>query len=220
MPENRLARRAAKAQSRLKGVYRLSVVHIPEEGLTEREAYEAMKDLPGFDLDEDGWSYAVQGPDGLHRIEGVRLNDEILDHERFGWLNVSHAKRLVEGAAPQTLPINDGLKRNLVNRQIDPARVASMSLAKRDAPILMVMGSDGVHVIDGGHRVRRRQSDGLTTVDAYLLRAEALPHLRVSRFCRGSSGRWESRDTVSDRAFDIEVNGAVQFAKRKAHAHQ
>lgn len=220
MPENRQARRAAKARSRLKGVYRMNVVHIPEEGMTEREAYEAMKDLPGFDLDEDGWSYTVQGPDGLHRIEGVRLNDEILEHERFGWLNVSHAKRLVDGAAAQTLPISDGLKRNLANRPVDPGRASGMSLAKRDTPILMIMGSDGVHVIDGGHRVRRRQSDGLTTVDAYLLRAEALPELRVRRYCRGSTGRWESRDTVSDRAFDIEVNGAVQFAKRMAHAHQ
>lgn len=214
MPENRQARRAAKARSRLKGVYRIDVVHIPEEGLTEREAYEAMKDLPGFDLDEDGWWYSFQGPDGLHRIEGVRLNDEILEHERFGWINVSHAKRLAGDERPVSVAIDDHLMANLKRRHIDPSRAASMSVKKRDTPILMVMGSDGVHVIDGGHRVRRRQADGLASVEAHLFRAETLPHLRVRRFCRVSSGRWESRDTVTQTAFDREVDDAVQFAKQ------
>lgn len=166
--------------------------------------------LPGFALEADGRGYAIDTPNGRHRFRNVRVGDRTFVSEVFGHLNIGLALEIVSmlRLPPTKVPITDGLKRNISKIDIDPKLVRSMSESRRDEPILMLPGPDGMHVIDGSHRLTRRIRDRCKVVMAHIAPPEAIGQLRITEW-RQSDGEW----VQISRPTDVELELMIVAAK-------
>jgi hypothetical protein len=82
--------------------------------------------------------------------------DECHTHERWGSVNISKCEDIIARSkvAPQRVPIDAGLKKSVRDYGIDQAWVDSMSIQRRNKPIIFVVAGDGAHVINGAHRLQ------------------------------------------------------------------
>lgn len=161
--------------------------------------------LPGFQLEENGYSFDSR--DGRIRYENCFPMDQCFGSSLFGILNISLALRRVAGATPQAVPIDGALKKNIAKLEYDHRLVKQMSCERRDEPILMLIAYDGLNVIDGTHRLKRRIKDGLTDVKVYILRPETLIDMRVTVF-KVTDGNWIQVNGLSDEALSAQVEQA------------
>jgi hypothetical protein len=178
-------------------------------GGTEADALLRLRELPGFSADEDGWGHKLMSPQGMIWFRGIRANDEVFASDKFGLLNISEIDRNVGDAEGRCfrIPIDVPLLRNIARIEVDHAYVRDMPIERRNKPIYLIFGSDGLNVIDGSHRIFRRVADGMTDIKAHFLVPDVLSYIRVTkRLMR--AGEWIPDDLVSDDAFAHELDGA------------
>lgn len=111
------------------------------------------------------------------------LLTECFAHDTLGMFDVSALRRLIAEApdrweicaadlTPETLEFIQA------NREIDPARVAELTPAEADEPILALACPDGEHLfIDGHHRLVRRHQLGHKTFLFYNIPLADAPRL-------------------------------------------
>lgn len=123
-------------------------------------------------------------------VEGVNEGDEVFTAANYGAFNVSRFRLLLHGKPHRfslvQIPLTpDFLKYIRTFIAIDDEHVRSMSIERRDDPILMVQLEPHIlpreFVIDGHHRVVRRFNDGLSFVEAWLMPGRMLEQIRVKR---------------------------------------
>ena len=145
--------------------------------------------------------------------------DELFWSEKFGRLNVSKAQkniRLAE-ASPMLTKITDGLKKHIAHVEVDIDIALSMSETRRDEPIIMVVASDGVNLIDGHHRLARRIIDDLEYVYTYLLMPETIEYMQVRFFRENIYGGWDEEDPPNLAMIKKEIEGGrVALEQMKA----
>lgn len=172
--------------------------------------------LPGYRADPKGRGHYFDSPTGRCFLLGAMPGDECHGHDRWGMINISKVEDAIlrEKGRPQCVPIDAGLKQNFDAYEFDQALVDSMTIDRRDQPIIMVMGGDGAHVIDGTHRLRRRVQDGCTDVEMFLMNSGILRAMRVRLWRQQADGRWKQVGGVSDEDLDREIEGGRAMAKK------
>lgn len=163
--------------------------------------------LPELEIGEDGYSF--MSPNGRVRVDNAHPLDELFGGDVLGMLNVSEALRNIAGQTPYTIPLDDGLKRNVSKNEYDHGIVKRMTPERRDEPILLLVCGDGLNVIDGTHRLKRRIRDGLKDVKAYILRSETMAYMRVRMFRQGADGAWTQIAGMTDEDLDAHVRAAM-----------
>lgn len=142
--------------------------------------------------------------------------DECFDRGRWGMINISKCWDAIEreGGRPQITRIDDGVKQNIASNDFDQSVVDTMSIARRDEPVLFIVAADGVHLIDGNHRLRRRIQDGLSEVRCYLLPPTVLRDARVIKLRQMPDGGWQQEGGMSEEDLDQEIRAAEANLKR------
>jgi len=171
--------------------------------MSEQEALKKLKRVEGFQLDPDGWGYKCSIPDSLEWLRGLRINDQILDHDHLGLINKDAAIRMVAEADEELhmLPIDTTLMGHVVKAEVSAKAILGMSKAARDRPVITVMTSDGLQLIDGVSRIRRLYRDGLKFASAWVLHPNALWDLRITRSILDKDGQWIPADKIPESDF-------------------
>jgi hypothetical protein len=170
--------------------------------------------LPGYQPDPKGRGYYLDSPEGRRGVAGAMPGDECHDHERWGMINISKCEDAIlrEKGIPQLVIIDDGLKQNFAAYEFNQSLVDSMTIERRDKPVIFVVGGDGAHLIDGTHRLRRRIQDGLSSVHAFLVGPDILRWARVRLLRQRADGIWKQDGGVSDEHLDREIAAAKAIA--------
>ncbi|MDA9489349.1 hypothetical protein XI08_09095 [Bradyrhizobium sp. CCBAU 11361] len=136
--------------------------------------------------------------------------DECHIHDRWGMINISKCWDEIEreGGRPQITSINEGVKQNIASYDFDQSVVDTMSVTRRDEPVLFIVAGDGVHLIDGAHRLRRRIQDGLSDVRCYLMVPTVLWDARVIMVRQMPDGGWQQEVGMSEEDIDQEIRAA------------
>jgi hypothetical protein len=168
--------------------------------------------LPGLEITEGGYSY--DGPTGRVRPENCSPGDECFGSKAFGLLNIAKAWRHVNrsGRQPLTLPINDGVRRNIAKFEYDQRVVQAMTPQRRDEPVLVLIGPDGLNVIDGIHRLQRRLLDRLPDLQAFLLRPHLLREFQIKVF-EQKHGTWHQTGGLTDDQLNEQIRKAELVEK-------
>jgi len=166
--------------------------------------------LPGLIVEED--SHSFLSPDGRVYMVGALPLDEMFGGETLGILNIRKAHDIVASTKlkPQSLPLDAGLRQNIAKIEYDHGIVKKMTIQRRDQPIYMLVSYDGVNVIDGTHRLKRRFRDGLNDVSAYVFRPETLAHLRVTVFRETPDGTRTQINGLTDEMLQQHIAAAKQ----------
>lgn len=169
-----------------------------------------MHRLPGLILGKDEHSFL--SPQGRVTIVGALPMDEQFGSELFGLLNIRKAHEIVAQTdlQPQVLPLNDGLKKNIAKIEYDHQVIKKMTPERRDQPVYMLLWCDGVNVIDGAHRLKRRFRDKLPDVRAYIFRPETLGYLRVTMFREGDGGQRIQIGGLTDEQLQHQIDLAKE----------
>ncbi|MCP4618573.1 MAG: hypothetical protein GY844_19330 [Bradyrhizobium sp.] len=172
--------------------------------------------LPGYEPDPHERGYYFDSPTGRCAILGAMPGDECHHHGGWGMINISKCIDAIarEKGRPQRTAIDDGLKQNIASYEFDQAYVDSMSVERRDEPIIFIVAADGVHVIDGTHRLRRRIQDGCTDVQLFLLAPTVLRDARVRLMRQQPDGSWHQDGGLSDEDLDREISAAQEMKKK------
>lgn len=109
---------------------------------------------------------------------------------------------------PQITTINEGLKQNIASYDFEQSVVDAMSINRRDEPVLFIVAGDGVHLIDGTHRLRRRIQDGRSDVRGFLMAPTVLRDARVILVRQQPDGRWQQEIGTSEEDLDREIRAA------------
>ncbi len=178
--------------------------------------------LPGYEAHADGHGYYVDTPTGRASFRNAMPMDELFFNEAFGALNISVAHREIAKAKHRAakLPLNDAIAQHVRSVEIDPAVVASMTIQRRNQPILAVVASDGVNIVDGHHRIARRIKDNLPHIRAYIMRAEMLKHMQVRFYRQDQTGEWvEDESYTRDDEIEAAISGADAMWRRIIEAN-
>jgi hypothetical protein len=184
-------------------------VVFPDNGTdTMKHLTEAdMARLPGLVVRDNG--YMIDSPKGRVYFENCHPMDEMFASSIVGWLNISKAWRNVKlaGAFVHDVPIEQGLIQNVAKAEYDHRVVRSMTPERRDEPILMLVCYDGLNVIDGIHRLKRRVRDKLPTVKAHILLPDTLADMRVRMF-REEEFEWRQDGGLTDDELNLQIQEA------------
>jgi hypothetical protein len=165
--------------------------------------------LPGYQPDPDNDGYSFDTPTERFAIRGATALDELFWSEKYGRLNVSKALKNIRlaGAEPILTKITEGLQKHVAHVEVDINVVQTMSEARRDEPVIMLVASDGVNMIDGHHRLARRIMDGVDFVHAYILMPETLEYMQVRFYREGCYGNWIEEDPPNMAKIKREIEG-------------
>lgn len=172
--------------------------------------------LPGYKPVKGNRGYYFDSPTGRCAFLGSMPGDECHIHDRWGMINISKCWDEIEreGGRPQTTSINEGLKQNIASYDFDQSVVDAMSVARRDEPVLFIVAGDGVHLIDGTHRLRRRIQDGLSDVRCFLLAPIVLRDARVIMVRQMPDGGWQQEIGLNEEDLDREIRAAEANIQR------
>jgi hypothetical protein len=138
--------------------------------------------------------------------------------KNFGLLNVSSAINAIKNERRR--PFKTKISENLINQikyvDVDLKYVLEMPEEQSNEPIVMVIASDGTHVIDGHHRLKRRIFDKKTFVDVHILRPETVRYMRVEVFQEDESGTLQPLITIRESELEAEIEGGARMAARMA----
>ena len=144
---------------------------------------EQIKDmLPGYEPMPGNEGYFFDSPNGRTRVLNAMPADQVYGSENFGMLNISTALEKIVGRPDSVavrVALDDGIREHVRLKEIDQHMVRKMSSARQKEPILMMVAEDGVHVVDGHHRLARIMRDGGDYFRSYLLRPETYLYLLV-----------------------------------------
>ncbi|MET4483700.1 hypothetical protein ABIB66_008271 [Bradyrhizobium sp. F1.13.3] len=166
--------------------------------------------LPGYKPVEGNRGYYFDSPTGRCAFLGTMPGDECHIHERWGMINISKCWDEIEreGGAPQITAIDDRLKQNIASYEFDQSLVDAMTVSRRDEPVLFILADDGVHLIDGTHRLRRRIQDGRRDVRCFLLAPTVFREARVILIRQQSEGSWQQEIGLNEEDLDREIRAA------------
>ncbi|WP_354259163.1 hypothetical protein [Bradyrhizobium sp. F1.13.3] len=169
-----------------------------------------MAALPGYKPVEGNRGYYFDSPTGRCAFLGTMPGDECHIHERWGMINISKCWDEIEreGGAPQITAIDDRLKQNIASYEFDQSLVDAMTVSRRDEPVLFILADDGVHLIDGTHRLRRRIQDGRRDVRCFLLAPTVFREARVILIRQQSEGSWQQEIGLNEEDLDREIRAA------------
>lgn len=172
--------------------------------------------LDDYDPHPDGKGYTFKSDNGLMAIRNASPLDEVYQHEDFGLLNISLAKRQIEkskGLQPSLVTIEESTKEHISLVDVDHNLIDALSIQRRDEPLISVATSTGFYLLDGHHRLQRRIKDGLTNYETYILRAEALHYLGVQLYRMDAAGEWRPSPEADPKPGAIEnaIEGADAF---------
>jgi hypothetical protein len=186
---------------------------LPRRTVTETE----LAALPGYEAMPKNRGYYFSSPTGRCAFVGSMPGDECHIHDRWGMVNISKCWDEIarKNSAPQCTDINDGLIQNIASYDFDQSVVDTMSVDRRDEPVLFIVAGDGVHLIDGTHRIRRRLQDGLTDVRLFLMPPAVLRHARVLFQRQQADGSWKQEIGMSDE----DLNREISSAEKKLHLY-
>lgn len=172
--------------------------------------------LPGYEPVEGNRGYYFDAPTGRCAYLGSMPGDECQIHHRWGMINISKCWDEIEraGGHSQITAINDGVKQNIASYEFDQSVVDTMSVARRDEPVLFIVAGDGVHLVDGTHRLRRRIQDGLSDVRCFLLAPTVLRDARVIKIRQMPDGRWQQEGGMTEEDLDREIRAAEANLKQ------
>src|SRR5690606_27769818 len=105
---------------------------------------------------------------------------------------------------------DDGIKQNISQTEINAEDVRKLPAAKLKEPVLMVVASDGVQVLDGHHRLARLILDRKPKFPALLLPPEGLEHFQVRTWADNGDGGWR---LIAGATFD-EIAEEIRIAKQ------
>jgi hypothetical protein len=136
---------------------------------------------PGFKLDEDGNGYSYDEPDGRVQVRGATVFDQMFMSEKYGKLNITRIQQRIRrlGIQPILSALTPDLRNHVAKVEIDENYVRTMTIATRDQPVIGLVASDGVNIIDGHHRLARRFADGLEQYQIYILPPVAMVEFQV-----------------------------------------
>jgi len=89
-----------------------------------------------------------------------------------------------------------------------------MSKEPRNKPVIMVVGADGAHVIDGVHRLRRRIQDGCSDVKVFLMQSGILRAMRIRLLRQQADGSWKQDRGISGEDLDREISAGDEMGKQ------
>lgn len=147
--------------------------------------------VPGYAPLDGQLGYEYDDPQhGRTRVLNAMPGDQVFDSEKFGRLNVSLALERIatEQVEPITAPVDEHLAGHIRLVEINEDWVRAMSVARRDEPVLLLLGEDGVNVVDGHHRLARLIRDRAEYFKAHLMRPESYGRLQVAYYLQDGSG--------------------------------
>jgi hypothetical protein len=191
---------------------------MPRKHVTDEE----LALLPGYQADPKDRGYYFDSPTDRCFILGAMPGDECHDHGRWGMINISKCEDAIlrEKGVPQRIPIDAGLKQNFAAYEFDQSRVDAMTVERRDQPVIFVVGADGVHLIDGTHRLRRRIQDACSDAQAFLMQSGILRAMRVRLLRQQVDGAWKQDGGISDEELDREIAAGEAMAKHVVRPRQ
>lgn len=168
---------------------------------------------PGYVQHDDGNGYAFMSESGRTAVRGAALGDLLFQSSKFGTLNISAVIRELRRmkAKPLRAKLDSALKDHIQLIEIDESRVRQMTRRRRDEPVISIMASDGVNIIDGHHRLARRFADGLGFFNMYMVPGQLALHVQVHTFLQTPKGRWVR---VQTGPTDDEIQAAVSDSLR------
>ncbi|RWB40283.1 MAG: hypothetical protein E5W15_18345 [Mesorhizobium sp.] len=86
-----------------------------------------------------------------------------------------------------------------------------MTRKRRDEPVISIMASDRVNIIDGHHRLARRIADGLGFFNMYMVPGQLALHVQVHTYAQTPRGGWIR---VQTGPTDDEIQAAVSDSLR------
>lgn len=177
--------------------------------------------LPGYKPVKGGRGYYFDSPTGRCAFLGSMPGDECHIHDRWGMINISKCWDEIdrEGRSPQITTITEELKQNIASYDFEQSVVDAMSIARRDEPVLFIVAGDGVHLIDGTHRLRRRIQAGLSEVRCFLMAPAVLRDARVILVRQTSDRSWQQEIALSEEDLDREIRAAEENLLRYVRPH-
>ncbi|RWB72938.1 MAG: hypothetical protein EOQ50_18395 [Mesorhizobium sp.] len=168
---------------------------------------------PGYVQHEDGNGYAYMSESGRIAVRGSAVGDHLFQSSKFGTLNISAVSRELKRmkAKPLRAKLDAALKDHIRLVEIDESQVTQMTRKRRDEPVISIMASDGVNIIDGHHRLARRFADGLGFFNMYMVPGQLALHAQVQTYMQTSQGGWVR---VQTGPTDDEIQAAVSDSLR------
>ena len=147
-----------------------------------------------------GDGYISHGPrpgEGEIMILNTMPDCELFTKEGIGAFNITGLRRYI-AANKRTLKVEKvALTRNmtdaLADAGFDPVVIETMTIQRRNDPVIFFGEEDGVHLLDGIHRIKRRAQDGCDFVRAYRFDAETLAPFRMAVY-ENHDGVWSRVD--------------------------
>ncbi|WP_445488535.1 hypothetical protein [Rhodopseudomonas sp. RCAM05734] len=164
--------------------------------------------MPGFEVAPGGRGHYFDSPKGRCFMSGAMPGDECFHSDRFGQINVSKCQDMFSADSELralTAPLDKGIIRNISAHEFDQTTVNQMTTERRDEPILMIVSGDGLNVVDGTHRLRRRIQDSCTHFSFYLLHPRVLQMARVRLMRQQSDGSWRQDGGLSNEELEREI---------------
>ncbi|WP_432284954.1 hypothetical protein SLT36_26110 [Aminobacter sp. BA135] len=163
---------------------------------------------PGYLQHEDGNGYSYTSPNGRMAVRGSVVGEHLFQSSKFGTLNISAVMRELKlmKAKPLRAKLDPAVMDHIRLVEIDENRVSQMTRKRRDEPVISVMASDGVNIIDGHHRLYRRISDELGFFNMYMVPGQLVLHVQVQTYQQTLQGGWVR---VQAGPTDYEIQAAV-----------
>lgn len=174
------------------------------------------RSLPGFIMHPDGLGFEYLAADGKRiSMRGVAPSDRLFRSAKFGLLNISKAIAKIQesGQAPRLATIDQRLIDHIKLVDMDLKYVFEMSKKQSNEPIIMVIASDGVNVIDGHHRLQRRIFDKRTNVKVHLLVPETVRYMQVQVFKENAEGQMVLEVGMTDAQLTAEIEAGQRTAE-------
>lgn len=168
---------------------------------------------PGYVQHEDGNGYAYMSESGRIAVRGAAIGDHLFQSSKFGALNISAVIRELKRmkAKPLRAMLDSALRDHIRLVEIDESRVSQMTRKRRDEPVISVMASDGVNIIDGHHRLARRFADGFGFFNMYIVPGQLALHVQVQTYMQTPHGGWVR---VQTGPTDDEIQASVSDSLR------
>ncbi|RWC07549.1 MAG: hypothetical protein EOS52_32915 [Mesorhizobium sp.] len=167
----------------------------------------------GYVQHEDGNGYAFISESGRIAVRGAAVGDLLFQSSKFGTLNISAVIRELKRmkAKPLRAKLGSAIKEHISLVEIDGARVSQMTRKRRDEPVISIMASDGVNIIDGHHRLARRIADGLGFFNMYMVPGQLALHVQVQTYAQTAQGEWVRVQTgPTDSAIRVAVSDSMK----------
>lgn len=112
--------------------------------------------------------YRTIGPNGTLEVENARVTDQLFAHGEVGVVNVTMIKEATRGAQPRRLPINDALLAQVSANDPSEETIRAMTPQRMREPVLFVEIGGILRLVDGTHRIIKRNRNRMTWVKAFV----------------------------------------------------